>query len=303
MLVKLRHPAFQLLQGQLPASGLAPALLLTHAAFCLSAVQFALQLEYLEAAFYSCATTGAPLPANVTGSTTVITEGCARGNYTEETYDVFGEIAADELNHVKVSSLLCSCDNGAMTSSTLAPWPLLLKSSALADAQCIHAAQLLMRTQIPEPVALAHLQHRVACWPALMPATILPHADLPPVLPAVPPERSDCRWRHPRAPATAEPDFLDRGRPAGLPRHCAGVCLWWLHATVLCALMLHETALRLCCALIIQPATLTLGLLRPSLPLHSSNIANSQLIADCPAEPPLHVHHQRPVRLPGCLCV
>ena len=73
--------------------------------FCLSAVQFALQLEYLEAAFYSCATTGAPLPANVTGSITVITEGCARGNYTEETYDVFGEIAADELNHVKVCRL------------------------------------------------------------------------------------------------------------------------------------------------------------------------------------------------------
>ena len=71
---------------------------------CLSAVQFALQLEYLEAAFYSCATTGAPLPANVTGSTTVITEGCMKGNYTEETIDVFGEIAADELNHVKVSS-------------------------------------------------------------------------------------------------------------------------------------------------------------------------------------------------------
>ena len=68
------------------------------------AVNFALQLEYLEAAFYSCATTGAPLPASVAGSTTVITEGCARGNYTEETYDVFGEIAADELNHVKVSS-------------------------------------------------------------------------------------------------------------------------------------------------------------------------------------------------------
>eukprot|EP00891_Asterochloris_glomerata_P003703 jgi/Astpho2/3703/Aster-04891 len=69
-------------------------------------LQFALQLEYLEAAFYSCATTGAPLPANVTGSTTVITEGCARGNYTEETYDVFGEIAADELNHVKLTNIV-----------------------------------------------------------------------------------------------------------------------------------------------------------------------------------------------------
>ncbi len=92
------------------------------------AVQFALQLEYLEAAFYSCATTGAPLPANVTGSTTVITEGCARGNYTEETYDVFGEIAADELNHVKVSSLSIflvhiNHEDGAITASLCAPWP------------------------------------------------------------------------------------------------------------------------------------------------------------------------------------
>ena len=97
----------QLFQGQLPCLGLAQNSSPSPAAdpFCchLPAVNFALQLEYLEAAFYSCATTGAPLPASVAGSTTVITEGCARGNYTEETYDVFGEIAADELNHVKVT--------------------------------------------------------------------------------------------------------------------------------------------------------------------------------------------------------
>ena len=92
---------------------------------CLPAVQFALQLEYLEAAFYSCATTGAPLPASVTGSTTVITEGCARGNYTEETYDVFGEIAADELNHVKVShaDAHINHDDGAIQALSRAPWP------------------------------------------------------------------------------------------------------------------------------------------------------------------------------------
>ena len=94
--------------------------------FCLSAVQFALQLEYLEAAFYSCATTGAPLSADVAGSSTVITEGCARGNYTEEGYNVFGEIAADELNHVKVSSSETvsfahqSVEAGAMTAGVLA---------------------------------------------------------------------------------------------------------------------------------------------------------------------------------------
>ena len=109
----------QLFQGQLLGSGLAPV---SHnctnsssspaadaLCCCLPAVNFALQLEYLEAAFYSCATTGAPLPASVTGSTTVITEGCARGNYTEEAHNVFGEIAADELNHVKVSKELVMC--------------------------------------------------------------------------------------------------------------------------------------------------------------------------------------------------
>eukprot|EP00891_Asterochloris_glomerata_P003704 jgi/Astpho2/3704/Aster-04892 len=59
---------------------------------------FALNLEYLEGSFYSCATTGAPLPASVAGSATV--EGCAKGSYTAATNSVLAEIASNEKNHV-----------------------------------------------------------------------------------------------------------------------------------------------------------------------------------------------------------
>lgn len=65
------------------------------------AVIFALNLEYLEGSFYSCATTGAPLPASVAGSATV--EGCAKGSYTAATNSVLAEIASNEKNHVMVS--------------------------------------------------------------------------------------------------------------------------------------------------------------------------------------------------------
>ena len=67
----------------------------------MSAVIFALNLEYLEGSFYSCATTGAPLPADVAGSATV--EGCAKGSYTAATASVLSEIAMNEKDHVMVS--------------------------------------------------------------------------------------------------------------------------------------------------------------------------------------------------------
>ena len=65
------------------------------------AVIFALNLEYLEGSFYSCATTGAPLPASIAGSATV--EGCAMGTYTAATASVLAEIAMNEKDHVMVS--------------------------------------------------------------------------------------------------------------------------------------------------------------------------------------------------------
>ena len=159
------------------------------------------------------------------------------------------------------------------------PGPLLLEGSALADARCVHAAQLLMGV-----ADLFSMELHADQLPCLPPGCHM--LTCPLVLPAVPPKRSHRRWRNPCAPATAELDLLDHGCPAGLPRHRAGVCLRWLHATVLCALMLHKGASRLYCALIIQPATLTLGLLRPSLPLHSSNTANSQLLLTALQNPP-----------------
>ena len=209
------------------------------------AVIFALNLEYLEGSFYSCATTGAPLPASVTGSTTVITEGCARGNYTEETYDVFGEIAADELNHVKVSNADAHInhDDGAIQALSRAPWPF---PCCMPQPWLTHSACTLPLTAHRHLMCLQTFSTEFCLLTISTPATMLPRADLPPVLPAVPPERSDCRWRNPCAPATAEPDFPDHGRPAGLPQHRAGVCLWCLHAGILCGFISHESASGLC---------------------------------------------------------
>ena len=43
-------------------------------------LNFALQLEYLEAQFYTCAATGSPLPTSMTGSSPGMLTGCQKAN-------------------------------------------------------------------------------------------------------------------------------------------------------------------------------------------------------------------------------
>ena len=145
------------------------------------------------------------------------------------------------------------------------PGPPLLHASALANA---HRSMLPNRSWA---VVHAHLQQQSCLLTSSMPATMLPRADLPPVLPAVPPERSDRRWRNPRAPATAEPDFLDCRCPAGLPRHRAGVCGWCLHVLVLWVTLLCPA----CPACHNEPLPAAL-LAESFVDFQSSNTANSQ---------------------------
>jgi hypothetical protein len=64
-------------------------------------LNFALNLEYLEAEFYSYATTGAPLGSNVVGATSTATGGAAVTFVTPGLAQLAAEIANDEQNHVK----------------------------------------------------------------------------------------------------------------------------------------------------------------------------------------------------------
>jgi len=64
-------------------------------------LNFALNLEYLEAEFYSYATTGAPLSSSVVGATSVATGGAAVTFVTPGLQQIANEIALDEQNHVK----------------------------------------------------------------------------------------------------------------------------------------------------------------------------------------------------------
>jgi Ferritin-like domain len=67
-------------------------------------LNFALNLEYLEAEFYSVAVTGTTLSSTVTGGTSTATGG-AKVTFTDPRIaDIAAEIAADELLHVKWSS-------------------------------------------------------------------------------------------------------------------------------------------------------------------------------------------------------
>jgi Ferritin-like domain len=64
-------------------------------------LNFALNLEYLEAEFYSVATTGHTLSSTVTGGTSMATGGSQVTFTSSLVSDVANEIALDEQNHVK----------------------------------------------------------------------------------------------------------------------------------------------------------------------------------------------------------
>jgi hypothetical protein len=63
-------------------------------------VNFALNLEYLEANFYHCAVFGTPIPANLSGTNPGTLTGCQQANLTDVTLSIAQELARDELNHV-----------------------------------------------------------------------------------------------------------------------------------------------------------------------------------------------------------
>jgi hypothetical protein len=62
-------------------------------------LNFALNLEYLEASFYHCAVTGDPLPPNITGNGPTPT-GCKMANLTGNTLVIARELLKDEQAHV-----------------------------------------------------------------------------------------------------------------------------------------------------------------------------------------------------------
>jgi len=66
----------------------------------LEVLNFALNLEYLEANFYSCASTGQPIPSSLWGELGVAPMGCMKANLTAAAQAVAMDIASDELAHV-----------------------------------------------------------------------------------------------------------------------------------------------------------------------------------------------------------
>ena len=66
---------------------------------------FALQLEYLEGEFYSCASTGSGLPAELRGGGPAST-GCQKANLGSAIGNVAAELAANEKTHVRPCCLL-----------------------------------------------------------------------------------------------------------------------------------------------------------------------------------------------------
>ncbi|GAX74435.1 hypothetical protein CEUSTIGMA_g1884.t1 [Chlamydomonas eustigma] len=63
-------------------------------------LNFALNLEYLEANFYSCAATGKPIDSSLWGIAGIAPTGCMKANLTAAARAVAMDIAADELAHV-----------------------------------------------------------------------------------------------------------------------------------------------------------------------------------------------------------
>ncbi|KAK9792069.1 hypothetical protein WJX73_006566 [Symbiochloris irregularis] len=63
---------------------------------------FALQLEYLEAQFYSCAATGQPLPSSLLGNGAPAVTGCQKANLTTVGQQLASELMHNEMNHVEV---------------------------------------------------------------------------------------------------------------------------------------------------------------------------------------------------------
>ncbi|KAK9810916.1 hypothetical protein WJX73_008035 [Symbiochloris irregularis] len=63
---------------------------------------FALNLEYLEAEFYSCAATGSPLPSSLRGSGAPLSTGCQKANLTTVGQQLAEELLKNEMNHVEV---------------------------------------------------------------------------------------------------------------------------------------------------------------------------------------------------------
>lgn len=64
-------------------------------------LNFALNLEYLEANFYSCAAYGKPIDKSLWGPKGVEPIGCKKGHYSTTAWQVADEIARDEIAHVK----------------------------------------------------------------------------------------------------------------------------------------------------------------------------------------------------------
>ena len=69
---------------------------------------FALQLEYLEGEFYSCASTGSGLPAELRGGGPAST-GCQKANLGSAIGNIAAELAANEKTHVRPCSSARSC--------------------------------------------------------------------------------------------------------------------------------------------------------------------------------------------------
>ncbi|KAK9803530.1 hypothetical protein WJX73_004490 [Symbiochloris irregularis] len=110
------------------------------ASLVVEVINFALNLEYLEATFYSCAAYGQPLPADLTGGGPAST-GCQKANLDAKTQAIAEELASNEMDHV---ALLRS-----VLGSQAVPIPLLNIGSAFGEAADLAAGMTLTPTFSP----------------------------------------------------------------------------------------------------------------------------------------------------------